>query len=97
MAEVPEAEIDTLLYIGRLGYHLSSILDLAAEYRFLKVGIGGENGRNLEHGALLEAAWIVGKTLRVGAGYNFTRFAETSAGDVEQSEGGFYMRLIGMY
>ena len=69
----------------------------AAEYRFLKVGIGGQSGQNLEHGALLEAAWLVGKALRVGAGYNFSKFAETAAGDIERNEGGFFLRMIGMY
>ena len=95
--EVPEATVDTWLFISRMGYHLSSMVDAAAEYRFLKVGIGGDNGKNLEHGALVEAAWLVGKALRVGAGYNFSRFAETAAGDIERNEGGFFLRMIGMY
>jgi len=95
--DVPEATVDTWLFVSRLGYHMSSMLDAAAEYRFLKVGIGGQNGRNLEHGALVEAAWLVGKALRVGAGYNFSKFAETAAGDIERNEGGFFLRMIGMY
>ena len=95
--DVPEATVDTWLFISRLGYHMTSLLDVAAEYRLLRVGVADVDDSNLEHGALVEAAWLVAKALRVGAGYNFSRFSETAAGDIERNEGGFFLRMIGMY
>ena len=48
---------------------------------------------------LAEAAWVLQKTLRLGAGYNFTHTTETWTGDIQQGRnaGGFYLRLTGMY
>ena len=84
----------TLLLVSRLGWHALRQIDLAAEYRFLTTTLTGD----LQHGALLEAAWIVQKAMRIGAGYNFTHFKELMNGDIQRtSDGGFFLRLTGMY
>ena len=93
MADSPLAVSDTWLFISRLGYHVGSLVDFAAEYRLLRTSLSGES----EHGALVEAAYILAKTLRIGAGYNFTHFVQTSAGDIVRDQGGFFLRVIGMY
>jgi len=84
---------DTWLGISRLGYHLSNHLDAALEYHVLVTTAS----RAWEHGALVEAAWIFARTLRLGAGWNFTRFQENLAGDFVRDEGGFFLRVLGMY
>lgn len=93
LADGPALQSDTWLGISRLGYHLSSRLDAAVEYRLLVTTAS----RALEHGALVEAAWIFAKTLRLGAGWNFTRFQENLQGDFVRDEGGFFLRVLGMY
>ncbi|MEY3013763.1 MAG: hypothetical protein RIT45_2498 [Pseudomonadota bacterium] len=93
LAAGPVVVSDTWLGISRLGYHLTSRLDIAAEYRLLVT----TGSHAWEHGALFEAAWIFARTLRVGAGWNFTRFQETLAGDFVRDEGGFFLRVLGMY
>jgi len=84
----------TMLFVSRLGWHALGQIDLAAEYRFLTTTLTGD----LEHGALVETAWIIQKAMRIGAGYNFTHFRETMAGDIQRAtDGGFFLRLTGMY
>ena len=89
----PESS-STLLLVSRLGWHITDRIDLATEYRFLKVFLTGD----LQHGALLEAAWRFTKMMRVGGGYNFSSFTETNTGDIRSiNQGGFFMRMTGMY
>lgn len=84
----------TLLLISRLGWHITDRIDIATEYRFLETLLTGD----LQHGALVETAWRFAKMLRVGGGYNFTHFIETNTGDIRTTnQGGFFMRLTGMY
>ncbi len=94
MADMTPENSSTLLLVSRLGWHVTDRIDIATEYRFLETLLT----KDLQHGALLETAWRFAKTLRVGGGYNFTHFAETNAGDIRSSnQGGFFMRLTGMY
>lgn len=94
LGDLPAFDSDTVLLITRLGWHATEQFDLAGEYRFLTTALTGD----LEHGALFEVAWIAAKQLRVGLGYNFTHFAESTTGDiVTNDDGGFFLRLIGLY
>ncbi len=94
LADMTPENSSTLLLVSRLGWHITDRIDLATEYRFLETLLTGD----LQHGALLETAWRFAKALRVGGGYNFTHFTETNAGDIRTSnQGGFFMRLTGMY
>ena len=89
------ATSDLVLLISRLSWHAMAQVDLAAEYRFLDTVLA----KDVEHGALFEAAWVLKKTLRLGAGYNFSHFVETMVGDIQKSTspGGFFLRMTGMY
>jgi hypothetical protein len=94
LADMTPENSSTLLLVSRLGWHVTDRIDLATEYRFLETFLT----KDLQHGALLETAWRFAKALRVGAGYNFSHFTETNAGDIRSSnQGGFFMRLTGMY
>ena len=94
LADMTPENSSTLLLVSRLGWHVTDRIDLASEYRFLETMLT----QDLQHGALLEAAWRFAKALRVGGGYNFTHFMETNTGDIRTSnQGGFFMRLTGMY
>ena len=93
LSDMPDITSDLWLFISRLGYHLAARVDINGEYRYLSTPLVGDN----QHGALFEASYIIAKTLRIGAGYNFSRFIETSAGDITRSEGGFFIRVVGMY
>jgi len=85
---------DTFLTATRLGWHASPLLDLAGEYRFLTTALTGD----LVHGALVEAAWTFAKAVRLGVGYNFSHIETTEAGDMRKTDdGGFFLRMIGMY
>ena len=53
--------------------------------------------REHQHGALIEVSYIFKKSLRVGVGYNFTRFVQTVTGDIADDRGGLFLRVIGMY
>ncbi len=94
LADMTPENSSTLLLISRLGWHVTDRIDLATEYRFLETLLT----KDLQHGALLEVAWRFAKALRVGGGYNFTHFTETNAGDIRTTDqGGFFMRMTGMY
>ncbi len=93
LADGPSLRSDTWLGISRLGYHLTDRLDVAGEYRVLVTTASSA----WQHGALVEAAWIFAKAMRVGAGWNFSRFQETATGDFVRDNGGFFLRVIGMY
>ncbi len=94
LADMTPENSSTLLLVSRLGWHVTDRIDIATEYRFLETLLT----KDLQHGALLETAWRFAKALRVGGGYNFTHFMETNAGDIRSSnQGGFFMRLTGMY
>jgi uncharacterized repeat protein (TIGR01451 family)/fimbrial isopeptide formation D2 family protein len=91
---------DLALWVNRLGWHATQKLDLFAEYRLLSAWVKGNwSSGDVEHGALLEAAFKVAKHLRIGAGWNFTRFVETPRGDIERKTdaAGFFLRVTGLY
>ncbi|MBI3179673.1 MAG: hypothetical protein HYZ27_08415 [Deltaproteobacteria bacterium] len=90
-----DATSDRWLWVTRLAWHTTDALDLAAEYRWLTTPLIGDT----KHGALAEVAYLFAKAIRVGIGYNFSHIAQTPAGSIETTsdEGGFYLRLIGLY
>jgi hypothetical protein len=89
------ATSDRWLWVTRLAWHTTDALDLAAEYRWLTTPLVSDT----KHGALAEVAYLFAKAVRVGVGYNFSHIAQTTSGSIEttKDDGGFYLRLIGLY
>ncbi|HEV8324965.1 MAG TPA: OmpA family protein [Myxococcota bacterium] len=97
VAGLPTAVSDTVLWINRLNFHVTKTIDAAVEYRFMRQLLAQE----LLHGFLIEASYIFGDHLRVGAGWNFTRINEEtflSEPDAAVSNrGGPFFRVVGKY
>ena len=80
-------KMDALENAGRLS---------AAEYRQLHLwrGLGAAQAK---HGALLEIAYTLKGRVRLGLGYNFSRFSDNELGDLERDSHGLFLRLVGTY
>ena len=98
-------DLTAKLWINRLNYHLTKKWDAAFEYRILqeKGPMLGTTTQHREDGFLVEANYLIAKGVAVGAGYNFTSFADnldmklSDIADKNQGAGGFFIRLQGRY
>jgi len=90
---MPEVRNDIVLLANRINYHLFRQWDVGVEYRFLHQSLTGD----WRHGTLVEANYIVADHVRLGLGYNFTRFAEDELGDFDSDRHGFYFRVTAQY
>jgi hypothetical protein len=88
-----EAHNDLVLWINRINYHLTRTWDVGAEYRFLHQSLTGD----WRHGTLLEINYILQDHVRLGVGYNFTRFAEDELGDFDRDASGVFFRVTAQY
>ncbi len=84
---------NTLLAALRAAFHLWRTLDVAAEYRFMKVDLAEQ----MEHGALAELAVNILGYARIGAGYNFSHFSDDLFDVMTKNAHGFFVRVAGMY
>ncbi len=91
-----DTTLHTLLWINRINFHLIGRLDAGVEYRLLKMVIEGQ-GDQLQHGFLVEAGYWVHRLVRLGAGYNFTRFSDNEFADQDRDNSGFFFRVVGRY
>jgi hypothetical protein len=109
--DVPQAHALTALWINRLNAKTSSLLrrlgiepplpgaiDVGVEYRILS----GLSYAALEHGVLCELQVAPIDQLRIGVGYNFTRFSdnETERSTLEGGaldRSGFFVRAVGSW
>ena len=109
--DVPSADAVTLLWINRLNLHTLGLLrdvgvtipipgeiDVGAEYRMLT----GLTYAGMEHGALVELQVAPVDQIRVGVGWNFTRFSDdeldaSRAGAVVVDRSGFFVRVVGAW
>ncbi|MDD5422262.1 MAG: hypothetical protein PHT32_02410 [Candidatus Omnitrophica bacterium] len=104
IVETPD-DLTAKLWITRLNYHLTKKWDAAFEYRVLqeKGPSLGATTQHREDGFLVEANYLIAKGIAVGAGYNFTSFADnldmklSDIADKNQGAGGFFVRLQGRY
>ena len=92
--KTPE-DLQAILLINRLNYHLTNKLDIALEYRWKRQE--GSYVEDREHGALIEGTYWLVKNIGVGAGFNFTNFSDQLANEDEMRAGGFFLRLRGKY
>ena len=91
--DLPPGLSDTFLWVNRLNYHLTNWVDVSGEYRFLTNLASGDS----EHGFLFEASVILQKYLRLGLGYNFTRFSDDELVRNRIDNRGVFFRVVGMY
>ena len=91
--DLDDARAETLLWVNRLGLHVLDQLDVAVEYRLLTALLNSD----LEHGALVELAYVFFQHARLGVGYNFTSFTDDLLRSRDEDASGFYMRVTGMY
>jgi hypothetical protein len=90
---MPEVTNNLTLLINRLNYHIFRQWDVGVEYRFLRQSLT----RDWRHGFLLEANYIVADHVRLGLGYNFTKFAEDELGDFDRDASGVFFRVAAQY
>ena len=83
----------SLLWINRINYHLSHEWDIGLEYRFLSNTLAQSTLR----GALLELNYIIKKTVRIGAGYNFSSFTDDEFARFDETYGGPFFRVMAQY
>jgi hypothetical protein len=88
--------IHTLLWINRINFHLTGRIDAGVEYRFLRMFLA-QQGDQLRHGALVELGYWLHKMIRLGAGYNFSRFSDNEFADQDRDASGFFFRVVGRY
>ncbi|MCB9530584.1 MAG: DUF11 domain-containing protein [Myxococcales bacterium] len=90
---MPDVDNDLVLLINRLNYHVFRQWDVGAEYRFLRQSLT----QDWRHGLLLEANYIIADHVRLGLGYNFSRFAEDELGDFDEDAHGVFFRVTAQY
>jgi hypothetical protein len=86
---------DAVLGLVRVGYRLLGNLDATVEYRHLLLfkPVGDES----KSGALVELGYSIRRFVRLGIGYNLSRFSDDELGDLQRDSHGFFMRLTGHY
>jgi len=91
--DLPPGFSDTFLWINRVNYHLTNWIDVSGEFRHLTNLASGDT----ENGFLLEASVILKKYMRLGVGYNFTRFTDDELVRNRLDNRGVFFRVVGMY
>ena len=84
---------DATLVSGRVRYHLTHNWDATAQYHWL----GSEESNDSQHGALLSVDRHIGKNLKVGVGYNFTRFDDDLSNDGDGDAKGWFINFVGKF
>lgn len=93
--QVLSATVDAFLWLTRLSYKFYGGWDVATEYRYLRLTKpeGGES----RHGWLVEVDYNVSRNIRLGLGYNFSRFSDDELADLERDTHGLFFRVVGRY
>ncbi|WP_217645722.1 hypothetical protein [Pseudoxanthomonas sp. GM95] len=81
----------TTFYSGQIRYDLGQQWHALAEHRTLKVDDGGTRS-----GYLVGVDRDIGKNLRIGVGYNFTKFSDDLT-DFDNNHKGWFINLVGSY
>lgn len=84
---------DLLLLVERVNVRVLRDWELGAEYRFLHQSLT----QDWQHGTLTELSYLLQEHVRMGVGYNFTRFAEDELGDFDRDHRGVFFRVTAMY
>lgn len=87
---------DAVLALARLAYRVAGNWEVAGEVRRLYAGRPGR-AASARDGTLWEIAYTIAGTLRLGLGYNFSRFSDNELGDLERDAHGPFVRLMAHY
>jgi len=90
---LPRVDNRLLLLTQRVNYHLTRRWDVGVEYRFLHQTLTDAWLR----GALVDVTYIVADHVRLGVGFNFSRFAEDELGDFDRDARGVFFRVGAQY
>ena len=97
-----DSSVDALLWLIRLGYRWYGNWDAGAEVRGLHLwrpqGPSQTRApRESKLGALLEVGYNIDRYIRLGVGYNLSRFSDDELRDLERDSHGFFVRVTGHY
>ncbi|MFC1668706.1 hypothetical protein ACFL1T_04940, partial [Chlamydiota bacterium] len=90
--DMSSSDLETLLWINRLNFHVTKKWDIALEYRILEE----KETDDKREGVLVEIDREIGKYLRLGVGYNFTDFTDDLR-DADDDAQGFFVRMNGRF
>ena len=85
-----------VLVLARLGYRIYGRWDAGVELRGLYLGKPGQ-AREARAGALLELGYQIHRHIRLGIGYNMSRFSDDELRDLERDSHGAFIRVTGHY
>ena len=80
---------DTMLFVGRVNYHVIKNWDAELEYRFLRV----VQADDYKHGPLVCLYRHFGDHVKVGVGYNFTDFNDDLT-NLDYEAGGWFVNFV---
>jgi hypothetical protein len=90
---LPSSTNNIVLWINRINYHITDVIDASLEYRRLSQSLVNDR----QGGFLVEGSYIVQDYVRVGLGYNFTSFTDDELSNFSHNESGVFFRVTGMY
>jgi uncharacterized repeat protein (TIGR01451 family) len=93
VSDLGTLEDDYLLWVNRFGIGIWDRIEVAGEYRLLMSFLNDD----LRHGLLAEVAYTIVDYVKIAAGYNFSSFSDDLRKDLSKDEGGFFVRVLGMY
>jgi len=94
-AQELSADTDALLGLVRLGLRFFGSWDVSGEARALRLSSAG--AQQTRTGTLAELDYNVNHRVRLGAGYNFSHFADDELADLSRDAAGFFLRVVGRY
>ena len=94
-----DADVDSILWLVRLGYQFFGHWDASVELRGLHLSrpAGSNTARESRFGTAVELGYTIERRLRLGLGYNLSRISDNEFGDLERDAGGWFFRLTAQY
>jgi hypothetical protein len=80
---------DTILFVGRIDYHVIKNWDASLEYRLLRV----VQADDFKHGPLVCLYRHFGDHVKVGVGYNFTDYNDDLT-NLNYESGGWFVNFV---
>jgi len=96
VGDLPEVGTMTLLSLSRVGFHITNSLDVAVEYRLMKNWVKKDD-LDMKQGLLTEVSYEFLNHVRLGVGYNFSRFSDNLYQNRVTDGHGFFFRVVGKF